>query len=662
MRKTSVMFALLFLFTAVSASAATRTWSGAVNALWSNAGNWEEGIVPASGDSIVFPPFSRSTSTNDLFSGTYASLFIDRDALNLGGNLVQLSNGVTVGSTATILFVSMPILMHGTQAMNCANADCAFDDLRWNGLITFSTANTVTRVAPPQIRLRGYGTFVHNSGHASYAAIEGMDGALLVNAGSVGYSKWGSTTGIDLHLNGDCDLLQCTARLTPGTARSLHANGGLLELTAVNVTQGHLFFGSRSIVQSTVYPYVGSSPILKSVASAAPGADGAVAIDNAVLRLMDLPAGRTPGSVVTIVDNDGADPVTGTFAGLAEGSNVMARRSRQRFQMSYTGGSGNDVTVTALAKRDVAHDLDNDGRSDIFWRHATTGENYRWSMNSHMVASTGPINTVADANWKIAALADFDGDGDNDVLWRHAVSGENYMYLMQDGSILSAGPVNRIEDLTWSIVATGDFNIDGKFDIVWQNSASGEVYIYLMNGTAVLRGGSVREVGPGWRVAGAGDFNFDTYADIVFQNEDTGEIWTWLMQNFTIITEGHTDLRPDATIAGVGQFGRDPSNPVTFDVDDLLLRNNETGAVEVYFMNGYAPSWTSTFAFVDPDWEIVAAGDYNGDSYNDVLWRHAITGENYMYLLQPTQDANGVGILSGHELPPIPDPNWKIVR
>jgi hypothetical protein len=49
--------------------------------------------------------------------------------------------------------------------------------------------------------------------------------------------------------------------------------------------------------------------------------------------------------VFKIIDNDGTDSVTGTFSGLPEGATVSLNGSI--FTISYVGGDGNDVTLTA---------------------------------------------------------------------------------------------------------------------------------------------------------------------------------------------------------------------------------------------------------------------------------------------------------------------------
>ncbi|MBX7106065.1 MAG: autotransporter-associated beta strand repeat-containing protein [Gemmataceae bacterium] len=54
-----------------------------------------------------------------------------------------------------------------------------------------------------------------------------------------------------------------------------------------------------------------------------------------------------PGTVLTVIDNNGSDPVIGTFAGIAEGASTIV--GGQSYSVSYVGGTGNDVTLTRLA-------------------------------------------------------------------------------------------------------------------------------------------------------------------------------------------------------------------------------------------------------------------------------------------------------------------------
>jgi hypothetical protein len=58
------------------------------------------------------------------------------------------------------------------------------------------------------------------------------------------------------------------------------------------------------------------------------------------------------GTAYTLIDNDGVDPIIGTFAGLPEGGTFTSTAGR--FRVSYVGGDGNDMTLTAVRPTVVA--------------------------------------------------------------------------------------------------------------------------------------------------------------------------------------------------------------------------------------------------------------------------------------------------------------------
>jgi hypothetical protein len=64
-------------------------------------------------------------------------------------------------------------------------------------------------------------------------------------------------------------------------------------------------------------------------------------------RMGPLPPDWPLGHEVVIIDNDGTDPVIGTFRGVPEGALISADGFTLR--VSYRSGEGNDVTLTAIA-------------------------------------------------------------------------------------------------------------------------------------------------------------------------------------------------------------------------------------------------------------------------------------------------------------------------
>ena len=58
------------------------------------------------------------------------------------------------------------------------------------------------------------------------------------------------------------------------------------------------------------------------------------------------------GDVFTIIQNDGTDPVVGTFLNSPEGAIVS--QGAIPLRISYHGGDGNDVTLTAVSQTTFA--------------------------------------------------------------------------------------------------------------------------------------------------------------------------------------------------------------------------------------------------------------------------------------------------------------------
>jgi len=52
------------------------------------------------------------------------------------------------------------------------------------------------------------------------------------------------------------------------------------------------------------------------------------------------------GLVFTAINNPSAAPISGTFANLADGSVLTV--GRNKFEVSYSGGDGNDLTLTVV--------------------------------------------------------------------------------------------------------------------------------------------------------------------------------------------------------------------------------------------------------------------------------------------------------------------------
>ncbi|HEX4667293.1 MAG TPA: autotransporter-associated beta strand repeat-containing protein, partial [Chthoniobacterales bacterium] len=72
-----------------------------------------------------------------------------------------------------------------------------------------------------------------------------------------------------------------------------------------------------------------------------------IAINNASIALQGKTQGRVKlGTLLTVLSNTSANPISGTFSNLADGAVVTVNGNN--FQASYTGGDGNDLTLTVV--------------------------------------------------------------------------------------------------------------------------------------------------------------------------------------------------------------------------------------------------------------------------------------------------------------------------
>ncbi|MBF0495899.1 MAG: FG-GAP repeat protein [Deltaproteobacteria bacterium] len=95
-----------------------------------------------------------------------------------------------------------------------------------------------------------------------------------------------------------------------------------------------------------------------------------------------------------------------------------------------------------------------------------------------------------------------------------------------------------------------------------------------------------------------------------------------------------------------------------FNVDgksDTLWRHATTGEVYLWTMNGATISSLGSVAIIgDLNWKIQGIGDFNGDGKADILWRNTATGEVWIYLM------NGPAIASQGSVGFAGDSNLQI--
>jgi subtilisin-like proprotein convertase family protein len=280
------------------------------------------------------------------------------------------------------------------------------------------------------------------------------------------------------------------------------------------------------------------------------------------------------------------------------------------------GGDVGAIGNWALEMRTVEKgDFSRDGQADLLWRHDLSGENVLWYMEGNTLFTGEFTNppVLADVQWKMVGTHDFNGDGRTDILWRHTTSGENVMWFMIKNT-LAAGTFTvppALADVNWQMAGTGDFNGDANPDILWRHDISGENVAWFMNGRTLVSGTFLNPPSfpdTNWKMVGTGYFDPGVQLDILWWHQGSGQLVVWFMNGITLVGGeltspaglADTQWRPVAT----GDYNADGR-------EDIVWRHQGSGQNVLWYMGGangttlLSGEFTDPPVFADTQWKIV---------------------------------------------------------
>ncbi|HEV7485834.1 MAG TPA: Ig-like domain repeat protein [Thermoanaerobaculia bacterium] len=475
------------VLTAVSAQ---KSWNGSVSGLWSDARNWTPQIVPAAGEVLIFPAGARLSMTNDLPPGASVGALAFNDNYTLSGNALTLNGDLSFlqANGAPAVTVTFNADMKIATAVRFGSAPNNYNGaIDVNGqTLTVDESSTLNETASLKGALNGSGT-ITIIGEGAYIKGTGTFSGTITGPMNVSGSVPNATVNGRLSGVGTVGNATASSPFSPGNESPWKTFGfdlaaGVLHTKSLVLNAGARFDlapgGTSDQVQVT----------------------GTVAVSGS-LTVDILSGAPAVGQAITIIDNDGTDPVIGTFTGIPERTTIPL--GGQLIRLSYQGGDGNDVVLSVLA----------DTSSVLTQNAADTKVGEPWTLTNTVSCAAGvptgnvsfaadgvPLGTVAVVNGVASltiapasvgthnVIATFLGTG----VFADSVSGvlSHVVSPGQTNTALAADPQSSVFGqavhftATVSAVAPAAGQPDGNVTFLADNNAIGTVP--AVNGVAAL--------------------------------------------------------------------------------------------------------------------------------------------------------------------------------
>ena len=231
---------------------------------------------------------------------------------------LNLTTNVTVNTGGTATIAGRLNFGTSTRTFNVADGS-AVQDLIVNAVLIGAVGLTKTGAGTMTLLQNNTltGTFTVTAG---VLIVDGQQtNAVTLNGGTIGgKGRVGAITG-------------SSGTVSPGASPGILTTQGNVVLTSLNSFRAEMNGTRNSVV-------INALDVLDVAGTVNLGGSQLIA---------SVGFSSVPGNTFTIIDNDGVDPIVGTFANLAQGAAFVVNGFT--LQISYRGGTGNDVVLTHLS-------------------------------------------------------------------------------------------------------------------------------------------------------------------------------------------------------------------------------------------------------------------------------------------------------------------------
>jgi hypothetical protein len=269
-------------------------------------------------------------------------------------------------------------------------------------------------------------------------------------------------------------------------------------------------------------------------------------------------------------------------------------------------------------------------------------------------------------SWQVAGLGQFAGTDTSDIMLRSG-AGAFEVEDVSNNNVTATVTIGQV-GMEWTVAGFGDFSGNpAETDMLLRNSNNGKFEVYDISNNSITNAAAMGQVGLEWQVAGFGDFSGKAgeTADMLLRNGNTGAFEIYDISNNSITNAapmGQVGLEWQVT--GFGDFSGKANET------DMVMRNSNTGAFEIYDIANNQVASAAAIGQVGMEWQVVGFGPINSAGAADMVMRNSSTGAFEIYDIANNQITNAapmgqVGLewsVSGIAADPPPVPPAQLVQ
>jgi hypothetical protein len=519
-----------------------------------------------SSGTLTFNNYVFSSGTVDVQSGTLVLNDLST-AVVTGSTLLQGSWIARANSTLDFGDFGSSSLTTNQASVTLDGANSVFNEI--NGLATNSSTGSFT--------VSGGRSFTTVGALSNSGSVTVGPSSALTTAADQNYTQTAGTTTVNGTLTNTG-----TVQINGGTLKGSGTISGTTSVAGGNVAPGT----SPGILNTGNISFNSSSTFTVEVnGTTTAGTDydqlnvtGTVSLGNATLSTSGTVTAL--GNEVILINNDGTDAVSGTFNGLAEQATVTI--NGVNFKISYVGGTGNDVTLSAAGTT-----LTLDGSNNLVITDTGSTSNDALTIQSDTTNSVFIINDPSQS--LSTSVAGATGSGTNTVTIPFASVG---------GSQIIVNSLGGDDSLTIDL-SQGNFSKAVTFDGGTQTTS---------DSLTVTGGGTFANVTHTATSASAGTIDVTGNSQFSYTGlEPVTDNLSATDRVFTFTGGAETITLTDATGANM---------TIDSTLGESVTFANPTGSLTI---NAGTGADTVTITSVDADGPFNAGLTINGDSGNDTV-------------------------------------------